>query len=164
MHFKNLAVVLPLALLAACGGSGAPAPEGTMTPDATPATEAVAESTQATAAPAGETATTASAVTPVAAAAQPPAAFAVCAACHSPAKGMNGVGPSLYGIVGTKAGDVPGYAFSSALKASGIVWNRDTLDTWLQGPMKMVPGTKMVIAVPDAAQRKQIIDFLETLK
>lgn len=74
------------------------------------------------------------------------------------------MGPSLFGIVGSKAGDLPGYAFSPALKASGIVWDRAALDTWLQGPMKMVPGARMVITVPDAAKRKAIIDYLETLK
>ena len=74
------------------------------------------------------------------------------------------MGPSLFGIVGSKAGDVPDFTFSPALKASGIVWDRDKLDTWLQGPMKMVPGTRMVVNVPDAEARKAIIDYLETLK
>lgn len=104
--------------------------------------------------------------TPGAAAVTDPApmAFATCRSCHSTEAGQNGIGPTLHGIVGSKAGAVEGYAFSPALKDSGIIWDRQTLDTWLQGPMKMVPGTRMVLPVPDAQKRKAIIDYLETLK
>ena len=59
---------------------------------------------------------------------------------------------------------MPGFNFSPALKASGVTWDRQSLDTWLQGPMKMVPGTRMVIGVPDPQRRKDVIDYLETLK
>lgn len=94
----------------------------------------------------------------------PPPAFATCRTCHSVEPGRNGIGPTLRGIVGSKAGDVPGYSFSPALKKSGIVWNSATLDRWLQGPMKMVPGTKMALPVADPARRKAIIAYLATLK
>lgn len=94
----------------------------------------------------------------------PPPAFAVCMSCHSVQPGQNRVGPSLAGIYGSKAGAVPGYAFSPVLAQSGITWDAKALDTWLQGPMKMVPGTKMVMAVPDAQRRQAIITYLETLK
>jgi len=195
MTFKTLIApmiaIAPLALLAACGGSGteesattaaettaaeAAPSEAAAAPETTPAaepttveatTEAVAASTAPPVLPIATptpivpvAATEVAAATPMAA----PAAFAVCKACHSVEHGKNGVGPSLHGIVGTKAGDVPGYAFSPALKKSGITWDRKSLDTWLQGPMKMVPGTKMVISVPDAAKRKAIIDYLASLK
>ena len=98
------------------------------------------------------------------AAATPPAAFAVCGSCHAVTPGRNGVGPSLAGIWGRKAGSAPGYAYSSALKTSGIEWNAQTLDTWLQGPIKMVPGTKMVIGLPNPEARKAVIEYIETLK
>ncbi len=93
-----------------------------------------------------------------------PMAFAACRSCHSTQPGQNGIGPTLHGVVGSKAGAVEGYAFSPALKDSGITWDRQSLDTWLQGPMKMVPGTKMVLPVRDADKRKAIIDYLETLQ
>ncbi|MGF7155127.1 c-type cytochrome [Novosphingobium gossypii] len=102
---------------------------------------------------------------PSAAIADPaPMAFATCRSCHSTQAGQNGIGPTLHGIVGSKAGAVAGYAFSPALKNSDITWDRQSLDTWLQAPMKMVPGTKMVLPVRDADKRKAIIDYLETLK
>jgi cytochrome c len=110
------------------------------------------------------TATVGSAVAHVTNAAMPPPAFAQCRACHSVEPGRNGVGPTLFGIVGSKAGDVAGYNFSPALAKSGIVWDRASLDTWLQGPMRMAPGTKMVQFQPDPAKRKAIIDYLETLR
>lgn len=91
-------------------------------------------------------------------------AFATCRSCHSTQPGQNGIGPTLHGVFGAKAGSAQGYAFSPALKNSGITWDRQTLDTWLQGPMKMVPGTKMVLPVGDAEKRKAIIDYLETMK
>lgn len=148
MNFKMLLATAPLALVAACGSG-----------NETDASKAHDDS--AAAAPSAE----ASGARPAAQAqvAAAPAAFAVCRSCHSVEAERNGVGPTLAGIVGTTAGDVEGYNFSPALKQSGIVWNRETLDTWLQGPMKMVPGTKMVMTVPDEARRKAIIDYLETL-
>lgn len=152
MQFKLFIVTAPLALLAACGGSG--------TDDSTSqGTGTEAESTTA-----ASPASPAAVGTEVAAQTAAPAAFAQCRTCHSIEPGRNGVGPTLFGIVGSKAGEVEGYSFSPALAQSGIVWDRASLDEWLQGPMKMVPGTKMVIAQPDPEKRKAIIDYLETLK
>lgn len=151
----TLATVLaPLALLAACDGSGSQ--DDGASPAASPA-----PGTDAAPAPATPVATAPVAVVPVG---EAPAAFAICKSCHAVEAGKNGVGPTLFGIVGSKAGEVPGFTFSPALKSSGIVWDREKLDTWLQGPMKMVPGTRMVIAVPNPEARKAIIDYLETLK
>ncbi|NBW76109.1 MAG: cytochrome C [Sphingomonadaceae bacterium] len=101
----------------------------------------------------------------VAAADSKPAAFAQCAACHAVEPGKHGIGPSLHGVYGTKAGDIPGFVFSKKLKASGLTWDDATLDQWLAGPMKLVPGTKMSYAgMSDPAQRAQIIAYLKTLK
>ncbi|EJU13249.1 hypothetical protein NRB_21740 [Novosphingobium sp. 11B] len=139
---KQIAILAPLALAATLAGCGEKAPE------------------QASPTPSP----TAAAPPPAAVTDPAPMAFATCRSCHSTEPGRNGIGPTLHGIVGSKAGEVEGYAFSPALKGSGITWDRKTLDTWLQGPMKMVPGTKMVLPVADAQKRKAIIDYLETLK
>lgn len=137
---RAIAFAIPLtALLAACGGD---APDGAASPAANASPSAAA-----------------AAITDPA-----PPAFATCRSCHSTQPGQNGIGPTLAGIVGSKSGEVPGYPFSPALKKSGIVWDRARLDTWLKGPMKMVPGTKMVTPVADPEKRKVIIDYLETLK
>lgn len=109
----------------------------------------------------------------VAAAAQPgqastaparPAAFAQCAGCHSTEPGKNLFGPSLAGISKRRAGSLPGYAYSPALKKSGISWNAQTLDRWLTSPAKTVPGTRMPLGgVPDPAARKALVNYLLTL-
>jgi cytochrome c len=105
--------------------------------------------------------------TPVAPAAADarPAAFAQCAACHSVEPGKNGVGPSLAGVFGSKAGSVAGYNYTPANKNSGLTWDEATLDTYLTAPMKTIPGTKMSFGgMSDAAQRKAIIEYMKTLK
>lgn len=96
-------------------------------------------------------------------AAQPPAAFQQCLSCHSVEPGQNRIGPSLAGVFGHHAASVPGFNYSPALKGSGITWDRASLDSWITAPMKMVPGTRMVIGVPNPEAREAIIDYLETL-
>jgi cytochrome c len=78
--------------------------------------------------------------------------------------GVNKLGPSLAGIVGSKSGGVPGYNFSPALKAANITWDEQTLDKFLENPGADVRGTKMLISVPNAQNRQNIIAYLETLK
>jgi len=162
---KNLArtgaALAALILFSACGGEQpsedtsvtAPAtPAGSEAPSPAPGAEATA--TQGTP---GEAPATA-------AVAAPPAAFMQCRSCHSVEPGKNGVGPSLAGIAGKPAAGVPGFRYSDALRNSGITWTPEKLDEWLAGPMKMVPGTRMVQMVRNADQRKAIIDYLETLQ
>jgi len=93
-----------------------------------------------------------------------PAAFAMCASCHTTSRGQHGAGPSLAGVWGSKAGSRPGYAYSAALKGSGIVWDAQTLDQWLQGPMQMVPGTRMVMGLPNPEARQAVIAYIQELK
>lgn len=99
--------------------------------------------------------------TALAAGEKPPPAFAQCMSCHSVEPGRNLVGPSLHGVVGRKAASLPGFAYSPALRASGLTWDEGTLDTWLASPAQLVPGTRMVFyGLPDPARRKQVIDYL----
>ena len=85
-----------------------------------------------------------------------------CRACHNFEK--NGVGPTLKGVVGSKAGEgADGYAFSAALKASGITWDEANLHEWLTDPKKKVPGTKMVFpGIKDPKKVDDIIAYLKT--
>ena len=87
-----------------------------------------------------------------------------CGACHSTDPGVNKIGPSLAGIVGSKSGAVPGYNFSPALKAANITWDEQELDKFLMNPSADIHGTKMVVSVPDAEHRQNIIAYLKTLK
>lgn len=88
-----------------------------------------------------------------------------CAGCHSFVEGQNKIGPSLFGVVGRKAGTVPNFAYSPAMKNSGIVWTPDQLDIYLNGPKAMVLGNQMGHAgVSKADARADLIAYLSTLK
>ena len=83
-----------------------------------------------------------------------------CAACHTVAAGQPGLlAPNLGGVVGRKAAST-GFSYSPALKASGLTWTPAEIDRFLQGPGKLVPGTRMVISIADAQQRADVIAYL----
>ena len=94
------------------------------------------------------------------------AIFARCAACHTVIKGgPNGLGPDLFGVVGRKAGSLSNYMYSGQLKASGITWTNDKLTAWVQGPQRLVPGTKMAFGgISSPAQVADLVAYLDTLK
>ena len=89
-----------------------------------------------------------------------------CRTCHSFKAGDNRLGPTLHGVVGRKAGSIEGFAFSPAMKASGITWDEATLDKFISDPNQVVSGNKMQPfgGVADAGERKKIVDYLRTLK
>ena len=68
------------------------------------------------------------------------------------------------GVVGRRAGTVKGYAYSPALKASGLTWTQDQLDRWLTNPQTLVPGARMFFSVSDAQKRADIIAYLAQQK
>jgi cytochrome c len=88
--------------------------------------------------------------------------FSRCATCHT-VTDQNRVGPHLSGVFDRKAGTVAGAHYSKALQASGIVWNDQTLDSYLADPAKLVPGTSMMVKVANAQDRADIIAYLKTI-
>ena len=71
-------------------------------------------------------------------------AFQKCASCHAVGPNAHGAfGPQLNGLFGRRAASTPDYAYSAAMKQSGITWNDKTLAAFLRDPEKVVPGTKM---------------------
>ena len=90
--------------------------------------------------------------------------FRKCQACHSIEPGKKGLGPSLAGVVGKKAGSVgPIFTYSPAMKASGITWDVATLDAYLTDPQKAVPGNKMPFpGLKTESERKAVIAYLAT--
>jgi len=82
-----------------------------------------------------------------------------CQDCHSLDK--NDVGPRHRGVFGRRAGSVPDYPYSDALKQSGIVWDEATLDKWLANPQAFVPGAKMFYHLADPTDRADVIAFLK---
>jgi cytochrome c len=89
-----------------------------------------------------------------------------CTACHDFSKGgPNKIGPNLWGIVGSKPAEVPGFAFSDAMKArEDKPWTYEALNEFLTAPRNFVPGTKMTFAgLPKIQDRANVIAFLRTL-
>ena len=90
------------------------------------------------------------------------ALYQACGGCHS--IDDNDLGPRHRGVVGRRAGSLEDYAYSAALKASGLTWDEVTLDRWLTNPSALVPGTKMFFKIDDAQSRADIIAYLKEQK
>ncbi len=90
------------------------------------------------------------------------AAFATCKTCHAIEAGVNKIGPSLHGVVGRPAGTIAGFTYSTANKGSGITWTPEKLFQYLEGPQRIVPGTKMSFTgFPDPQKRADVIAYLK---
>lgn len=92
--------------------------------------------------------------------------FTKCLACHKVGPGAaNGVGPDLNGVVGRKAGTEAGYAYSDAMKNSGLTWDDATLTKYLHKPKEVVPGTLMSFAGLNSDKDiTNVVAFLKTFK
>jgi cytochrome c len=87
--------------------------------------------------------------------------FEECIACHTIERGVNNLGPSLYGVFDRKAGELADFRYSPALKRSGITWTAQTLDAFIAAPQATVPANRMPYAgMSDAVDRADLIAFL----
>lgn len=90
--------------------------------------------------------------------------FKQCAICHSIVEGETGIGPSLYGIVGSQAGMIDIFRYSDANGNADFVWTEDALYAFIEDPQNYLPGTRMVFAgIPDEQERADIVAYLKTL-
>ncbi len=89
-----------------------------------------------------------------------------CRTCHIMREGDNRLGPNLHKIVGRKAGSLPDYGFSSAMKEAGFVWDEEKLDRFIANPDEVVPGNSMKPygGLSSSEDRKKIIAFLAQSK
>ena len=99
--------------------------------------------------------------------------FRKCAGCHKIEEGKKGgMGPNLWGIYGSPAGQVEGYRYSKWLKESGIIWDRESLHAWLSNRKireeyfgKEVFKTKMMwTGIKKEEDMTTSLDYLEKQK
>jgi cytochrome c len=82
-----------------------------------------------------------------------------CQACH--ALQYDRAGPRHCGLIGRRAGSVPGFEYSPAMKHSKLTWDETSLDRFLANPPVVVPGTTMTYAgVADPQERADLIIYL----
>ena len=87
-----------------------------------------------------------------------------CSVCHTLENdGANRAGPTLHALFGRRAGQVPGYPYSPALRSSMIVWNDETISKLFElGPERYTPGSKMPLQrIVDPVRRDALIAFLK---
>jgi cytochrome c len=96
-------------------------------------------------------------------------AFQKCYSCHSVDRAeQNLSGPNLAGVMGRRAGALPGFAYSSAMKkagADGLTWGEETLDRYLADPLETIPDTTMSFpGLRSAGERRAVIGYLRRFR
>ena len=88
-----------------------------------------------------------------------------CRTCHTVKEGDNRLGPNLYKVLGRKAGSLPNYAYSSAMRDAGFVWDKEKLDQFIAEPDAVVRGNKMKPygGLGSAEIRAKVIAYLESV-
>jgi len=88
-----------------------------------------------------------------------------CTVCHTAESDDSGgaQGPSLIGVLGRPAASAPQFSYTQALRESKLVWDAATLKRFLGAPAGVVPGTSMALAVPDEAERDNLIAYFQSV-
>jgi len=87
-----------------------------------------------------------------------------CATCHTnnlndPAR----QGPSLFGVVGRRAGSVEGFHYSTGFTKADFAWDDAKLDAWMTNPQAVIPGSVMAYRQAKSEIRAAIIAYLKEL-
>jgi cytochrome c len=87
-----------------------------------------------------------------------------CRTCHTTKEGDNRLGPNLHNIIGRKAGSVPNFGYSNAMKGADFVWDTGKLDSFIAKPDEVVPGNNMKPygGLASAEDRTKLIAFLQS--
>jgi cytochrome c2 len=89
--------------------------------------------------------------------------FTRCQHCHEATPGASSFGPSIRDIVGADIAREQGYDYSAALRQLEGRWTEERLDAFLKDPDAFAPGSNMSAGqVPDAGERRALIEFLRT--
>ncbi len=88
--------------------------------------------------------------------------FKKCKACHTMKPGKKKVGPSLFGVIGRKAGTAKKFKFSKAMRNSDVIWDDASLDAFLKKPKKFMKGTRMSFrGLKNQTDRDNVIAYIK---
>ena len=65
--------------------------------------------------------------------------------------------------MGRPAASAPQFSYTQALRESKLTWDAATLKRFLGAPAGVVPGTSMALAVPDEAERDNLIAYFQSV-
>ena len=88
-----------------------------------------------------------------------------CRSCHTIREGDNRLGPNLFKVVGRKAGSLPDYNYSTAMKGADFDWDEEKLERFIANPDEVVPGNNMKPygGLASADERKKVVAFLRSV-
>lgn len=94
--------------------------------------------------------------------------FNKCKACHALKAGKHKIGPSLYQVIGRKAGTAAGFKRYRGLKGADWTWTEETLDLFLTNPKKFVKKksdkrSSMLLKLKGRKDRDDVISYLKSL-
>ena len=94
--------------------------------------------------------------------------FNKCKVCHELKAGKHKIGPSLYQVIGRKAGTAAGFKRYRRLKGADWTWTEETLGLFLTNPKKFVKRkadkrSSMVLKLKDRKDRDDVISYFKSL-
>ena len=92
--------------------------------------------------------------------------FIKCGVCHAVEKDVSKIGPSLYGVIGRKAGTLASYPnYSDQMKASGVVWDENTIAEFVKNPRTFIKNTRMLfIGLKNDQEIANLVAYLRSIK
>jgi cytochrome c len=91
--------------------------------------------------------------------------LARCSNCHSNEAGKTLFAPTLFGLMGRRAGSVEGFPYTQKITLLGFDWSAERLSRWLSSSSLDSPILRMRhLGVEDPAERDALVAYISTLK